>query len=258
MRALRSRLGLDAGHLSRLLRALEDEAWSEPTPSPADGRIRVARLTPSGLRRARRTRPPQRRAGGVDPGAARRQPARRARRRDADGQAPADRPRRSRSAASTPTAPTPGAACAPTSPSSTAAPTPASTPPRASRPSRTRSPLPPACSWSPTCGASRSGAARSSTIPASRRRSSGCGWRSRRAASGSPAASSPSSRPTQSASGATAARLETNKTLVEAIALYRSAGYVEVPAFNDEPFAHHWFEKRLPIAVDPDNLRTCN
>ena len=50
------------------------------------------------------------------------------------------------------------------------------------------------------------------------------------------------------ASGATAARLETNKALVEAIALYRSAGYVEVPAFNDEPFAHHWFEKRLPSA----------
>ena len=48
-------------------------------------------------------------------------------------------------------------------------------------------------------------------------------------------------------SGATTARLETNRTLVEAIALYRSAGYVEVPAFNDEPFAHHWFEKRLPI-----------
>ena len=50
------------------------------------------------------------------------------------------------------------------------------------------------------------------------------------------------------ANGATAARLETNKALVEAIALYRSAGYVEVPAFNDEPFAHHWFEKRLPSA----------
>jgi hypothetical protein len=27
--------------------------------------------------------------------------------------------------------------------------------------------------------------------------------------------------------------------------MYRSAGYEEVPAFNDEPFAHHWFEKRL-------------
>jgi DNA-binding MarR family transcriptional regulator/GNAT superfamily N-acetyltransferase len=40
-------------------------------------------------------------------------------------------------------------------------------------------------------------------------------------------------------------RLETNRTLKEAGALYRSAGYVEVEAFNDEPYAHHWFEKRL-------------
>lgn len=39
--------------------------------------------------------------------------------------------------------------------------------------------------------------------------------------------------------------LETNRSLAEAISLYRSAGYEEVPAFNDEPFAHHWFEKRL-------------
>jgi DNA-binding MarR family transcriptional regulator/GNAT superfamily N-acetyltransferase len=46
-------------------------------------------------------------------------------------------------------------------------------------------------------------------------------------------------------SGAHAVRLETNRALVEAIALYRSAGYREVPAFNDEPFAHHWFEKAL-------------
>ena len=47
------------------------------------------------------------------------------------------------------------------------------------------------------------------------------------------------------AAGVTTLRLETNKALTEAIALYRSAGYREVPAFNDEPFAHHWFEKRL-------------
>jgi len=40
-------------------------------------------------------------------------------------------------------------------------------------------------------------------------------------------------------------RLETNKTLVEAIALYRSSGWREVDAFNDERYAHHWFEKRL-------------
>jgi GNAT superfamily N-acetyltransferase len=45
--------------------------------------------------------------------------------------------------------------------------------------------------------------------------------------------------------GASVARLETNRALVEAISMYRSAGYIEMPAFNDEPFAHHWFEKRL-------------
>jgi DNA-binding MarR family transcriptional regulator/GNAT superfamily N-acetyltransferase len=40
-------------------------------------------------------------------------------------------------------------------------------------------------------------------------------------------------------------RLETNQALHEAASLYRSAGYVEVAPFNDEPYAHHWFEKRL-------------
>jgi DNA-binding MarR family transcriptional regulator/GNAT superfamily N-acetyltransferase len=40
-------------------------------------------------------------------------------------------------------------------------------------------------------------------------------------------------------------RLETNKSLVEAISLYRSAGYVEVAPFNDEPYAHHWFQKQI-------------
>jgi DNA-binding MarR family transcriptional regulator/GNAT superfamily N-acetyltransferase len=40
-------------------------------------------------------------------------------------------------------------------------------------------------------------------------------------------------------------RLETNRSLTEAIGLYRSAGYVEVEPFNDETYAHHWFEKRL-------------
>jgi GNAT superfamily N-acetyltransferase/DNA-binding MarR family transcriptional regulator len=45
--------------------------------------------------------------------------------------------------------------------------------------------------------------------------------------------------------GATRARLETNRALTEAINLYRSAGYAEVAAFNEEPYADHWFEKRL-------------
>jgi len=47
------------------------------------------------------------------------------------------------------------------------------------------------------------------------------------------------------ASGATVVRLETNRSLREAIALYRRSGYVEVAPFNSEPYAHHWFEKRL-------------
>jgi DNA-binding MarR family transcriptional regulator/ribosomal protein S18 acetylase RimI-like enzyme len=45
--------------------------------------------------------------------------------------------------------------------------------------------------------------------------------------------------------GASAVRLETNRALKEAIALYRRSGYVEVEAFNDEPYAHHWFQKPL-------------
>jgi DNA-binding MarR family transcriptional regulator/N-acetylglutamate synthase-like GNAT family acetyltransferase len=45
--------------------------------------------------------------------------------------------------------------------------------------------------------------------------------------------------------GLTTLRLETNRTLQEAIRLYRNAGFREVAAFNDDPYAHHWFEKRL-------------
>jgi len=45
--------------------------------------------------------------------------------------------------------------------------------------------------------------------------------------------------------GLTTLRLETNQTLREAIQLYLSAGFREVAAFNSDPYAHHWFEKRL-------------
>ena len=47
------------------------------------------------------------------------------------------------------------------------------------------------------------------------------------------------------ARGVRTLRLETNRALGEAIGLYRSAGYREVAAFNEEPYAHHWFEKTL-------------
>ena len=45
--------------------------------------------------------------------------------------------------------------------------------------------------------------------------------------------------------GADRARIETSGVLTEALALYRCTGWIEVPAFNDEPFADHWFEKDL-------------
>ncbi|MGO1052731.1 bifunctional helix-turn-helix transcriptional regulator/GNAT family N-acetyltransferase [Crossiella sp. CA198] len=47
------------------------------------------------------------------------------------------------------------------------------------------------------------------------------------------------------ARGVRTLRLETNQALAEAIGLYRAAGFREVPAFNDEPYAHHWFAKTL-------------
>jgi ribosomal protein S18 acetylase RimI-like enzyme len=47
--------------------------------------------------------------------------------------------------------------------------------------------------------------------------------------------------------GVPVVRLETHRALGEALALYRGAGYVEVPPFNAEPYAHHWFEKRLTL-----------
>jgi DNA-binding MarR family transcriptional regulator/GNAT superfamily N-acetyltransferase len=47
--------------------------------------------------------------------------------------------------------------------------------------------------------------------------------------------------------GSNEAHIETSDVLPEAIALYRSAGYVEVPPFNDEPFADRWFVKQLGV-----------
>ncbi|SCG55170.1 bifunctional helix-turn-helix transcriptional regulator/GNAT family N-acetyltransferase [Micromonospora halophytica] len=40
-------------------------------------------------------------------------------------------------------------------------------------------------------------------------------------------------------------RLDTNRRLTEAIAMYRSAGYREIEPYNTERYAHHWFEKHL-------------
>ncbi|MEG9225016.1 GNAT family N-acetyltransferase [Aeromicrobium sp. Sec7.5] len=40
-------------------------------------------------------------------------------------------------------------------------------------------------------------------------------------------------------------RLDTHADLTAAIAMYRRSGYDEVPRYNDNPYAQHWFEKRI-------------
>jgi DNA-binding MarR family transcriptional regulator/GNAT superfamily N-acetyltransferase len=45
--------------------------------------------------------------------------------------------------------------------------------------------------------------------------------------------------------GHRAVRLYTNRALAEAKHMYRSRGYVEIPRYNDDPYANHFFEKRL-------------
>jgi len=45
--------------------------------------------------------------------------------------------------------------------------------------------------------------------------------------------------------GMTTLKLDTNRALKEAQALYRKLGFVETARYNDNPYADHWFEKRL-------------
>lgn len=45
--------------------------------------------------------------------------------------------------------------------------------------------------------------------------------------------------------GAETVVLDTNRSLKEAQALYRREGYEEIARFNDNPYADHWFSKRL-------------
>lgn len=45
--------------------------------------------------------------------------------------------------------------------------------------------------------------------------------------------------------GHTVVRLDTNKALTEAIAMYERAGYQQIDRYNDNPWATHFFEKPL-------------
>src|SRR4051795_5513076 len=243
-RSLRSRLALDSGHASRLVRSLEADGLVRVAPSAADGRVRRAELTPAGL--AEREQPARRRE---DPAAAFLTPlSARQRERlvaamgdverlltaalveirpidpgDPDAKACfrryfAELDRRSDSGFD----PTQGISAEP------------------------HELVPPAglllvafLREEPVgCGAVKHHADAPSEIKrmwvAETARGLGLG---RRLLGELEAAAA--------RSGAPAARLETNRALTEAIALYRSAGYEEVAPFNDEPFAHYWFEKAL-------------
>jgi len=47
--------------------------------------------------------------------------------------------------------------------------------------------------------------------------------------------------------GHTAVRLDTHEVLTEAIQLYRTAGYEEITPYDDNPYAHLWFDKPLRV-----------
>lgn len=47
------------------------------------------------------------------------------------------------------------------------------------------------------------------------------------------------------ARGAAVLRLDTRSDLVAARALYARHGFAEIPPYNDNPYAQHWYEKRL-------------
>ncbi|MFD9509932.1 bifunctional helix-turn-helix transcriptional regulator/GNAT family N-acetyltransferase [Streptomyces mirabilis] len=50
-------------------------------------------------------------------------------------------------------------------------------------------------------------------------------------------------------------RLDTHAVLTEAQAMYRACGYTEIPRYDDNVYAAHWFEKRLPRPSEDPNGR---
>ncbi|MHC3468274.1 GNAT family N-acetyltransferase [Streptomyces sp. 7R007] len=48
-----------------------------------------------------------------------------------------------------------------------------------------------------------------------------------------------------SARGLSVVRLDTHASLTEAQTMYRASGYTEIPSYTDHVYAAHWFEKRL-------------
>jgi DNA-binding MarR family transcriptional regulator len=245
VRALRRRLGLDSGYLSRLLRSLEVDGLVDVVPSPSDRRVRTARLTPRGRRehaeldrrsdalassmldaldRRRRARLVEAMTDverilastlveiePVDPAAPEAQHCLREYYAELDRRFPAGfDPERSLQVALDETRPPAGVFLL-----------------------AARRGKPAGCGALKLHGSQPAEVKRMWVAPAVR--GVGLARRLLRAL-----------EERARAAGAAAVRLDTNGTLVEAIALYRSEGYREIAPFNAEPYADHWFEKRLP------------
>jgi DNA-binding MarR family transcriptional regulator/predicted GNAT family N-acyltransferase len=244
VRSLRARLGLDSGQTSRVLRGLERDGLLELAPSPVDGRIRFARLTASGIaERALLDERSDELAGSI--------------------LAPLDERRRAQLVTAMRTV----ERLITTSMVSLQLVDPAGADARrclrayfAELDRRSELPFDPAkgSSAEPHELRARAGAF---LVAYLREEPIGCGGVKHRAGEPSEIKRmwvAESARGLgigrrllveleriAAEAGAPAVRLDTNKELVEAIAMYRSAGYREIPRFNDEPFAHHWFERAL-------------
>jgi DNA-binding MarR family transcriptional regulator/GNAT superfamily N-acetyltransferase len=245
VRRLRSRLDLDSGYLSRLLRSLESEGLVVVEPSGADGRVRTARLTGDGLaERAELDRRSEEAAGAILEPLSPRQ-------RDRLVTAMAEVERLLVASAVR------VAVCDPRHPDARRAVAAYVT----ELAKRFEAGFDPALSISAT-DEEMSAPAGLFLVATLRGEPVGCGGLKFRP--GAPAEIKRMWVAAQvrglglgrrllaelearaAAHGVRTLRLETNRALAEAVSLYRSAGYREVAAFNDEPYAHHWFEKTLP------------
>ena len=245
IKALRSRLDLDSGYLSRLLRALEGDGLVVVEPNGADARVRTARLTRHGLaERAELDRRSDEAAAGIlEPLSARQ------RERLVTAMAEVERLLAASAVRVT--------GCDPRHPGAR----------RAVRAyvtelaDRFEAGFDPALSISATDD-EMSPPAGLFLLATLHGEPAGCGALKFRPGAGAEIKRmwvAPEARglglgrrllteleARAAARGVRTLRLETNRALTEAISLYRSAGYREVAAFNDEPYADHWFEKMLP------------
>jgi DNA-binding MarR family transcriptional regulator/GNAT superfamily N-acetyltransferase len=244
VRALRSRLGLDSGHLSRLLRALEADGLAAVGGDPADARVRRARLTPAGLaERAELDRRSDELAASILRPLG-------ARQRDRLVTAMAEVERLLLAslvdvAVTDPRHPN-ARRCAAAYVAELADRFAAGFDPDRSRSAADAGFTPPAglllvailrgdpvgCGALHLLGDGIAEVKRMWVSPAVR----GLGLGRRLLTELEARAAE---------RGVGTLRLETNRALAEAVALYRRTSYREVAAFNDEPYAHHWFEKTL-------------